>query len=108
MDREGFRNRMKQYKKAREENPGLKYWEWKDIPKYDEGIGMVGTPSVGIADFTNNLVSLLSEASIKGLKNTIKRRLYDNLDPYNYNNWDLGESKQTRIINSVWKNKRDS
>ena len=37
MDREGFRNRMKQYKKAREENPGLKYWEWKAIPKYDEG-----------------------------------------------------------------------
>lgn len=37
MDREGFRNRMKQYKKAREENPGLKYWEWKDIPKYGEG-----------------------------------------------------------------------
>lgn len=42
MDREGFRNRMKQYKKAREENPGLKYWEWKDIPKYDEGTGSVG------------------------------------------------------------------
>ena len=37
MDREGFRNRMKQYKQAREENPGLKYWEWKNIPKYDEG-----------------------------------------------------------------------
>lgn len=37
MDREGFRNRLKQYKKAREENPGLKYWEWKAIPKYDEG-----------------------------------------------------------------------
>ena len=37
MNREGFRNRLKQYKKAREENPGLKYWEWKDIPKYDEG-----------------------------------------------------------------------
>ena len=37
MDREGFRDRMKQYKKAREESPGLKYWEWKDIPKYDEG-----------------------------------------------------------------------
>ena len=33
MDRNGFRNRMKQYKKAREENPGLKYWEWKQ--KYD-------------------------------------------------------------------------
>lgn len=37
MDREGFRNRLKQYKQAREENPGLKYWEWKHIPKYDEG-----------------------------------------------------------------------
>ena len=37
MDREGFKNRFKQYKKAREENPGLKYWEWKSIPKYDEG-----------------------------------------------------------------------
>ena len=37
MDREGFRNRLKQYKQAREENPGLKYWEWKDVPKYDEG-----------------------------------------------------------------------
>ena len=37
MDRERFRSRLKQYKQAREENPGLKYWEWKDIPKYDEG-----------------------------------------------------------------------
>lgn len=41
MDREGFRNRLNQYKKAREENPGLKYWEWKDVPKYDEGTGGV-------------------------------------------------------------------
>ena len=37
MDREGFRNRLKRYKKAREENPGLKYSEWKDVPKYNEG-----------------------------------------------------------------------
>ena len=44
MDREGFRDRMKQYKKARGENPGLKYWEWKDIPKYDEGTGAVMGP----------------------------------------------------------------
>ena len=44
MDREGFRNRLKQYKQAREENPGLKYWEWKDIPKYDEG-GEVTVPT---------------------------------------------------------------
>lgn len=41
MDREGFRSRLQQYKKAREENPGLKYWEWKSLPKYDEG-GEVG------------------------------------------------------------------
>ena len=47
MNREGFRSRLKQYKKAREENPGLKYWEWKaqpaekDIPKYDEGTKIV-------------------------------------------------------------------
>ena len=41
MDREGFRSRLKQYKKAREENPGLKYWEWKDVPKYDEGTNKV-------------------------------------------------------------------
>ena len=47
MDREGFRNRLKQYKKAREESPGLKYWEWKaqpaekDIPKYGGGTGNV-------------------------------------------------------------------
>lgn len=44
MDREGFRSRLKQYKKAREENPGLKYYdfmeklaefkakEWQDNP----------------------------------------------------------------------------
>lgn len=51
MDREGFRNRFKQYKKARGENPGLKYWEWKvqpaekDVPKYDEGTGSVSVPT---------------------------------------------------------------
>ena len=43
MDREGFRNRMKQYKKAREQPPGLKYWEWRGIPKYDEGTGSVSS-----------------------------------------------------------------
>ena len=30
MDREGFKNRMKQYKKAREENPGLKYYDFME------------------------------------------------------------------------------
>ena len=36
MDREGFRNRLKQYKKAREENPGLKYWEWRNAVSTEE------------------------------------------------------------------------
>ena len=47
MDREGFRNRLKQYKQAREENPGLKYWEWKDIPKYADGGDVMGPPTQG-------------------------------------------------------------
>lgn len=33
MDREGFRNRLKQYKEAKGFDPQLKYWEWKQ--KYD-------------------------------------------------------------------------
>lgn len=41
MDREGFRNRLKQYKEARGQNPQLKYWEWKETPKYEEGTGNI-------------------------------------------------------------------
>ena len=37
MERSEFKERLQQYKKAREKNPGLKYWEWKDIPKYGDG-----------------------------------------------------------------------
>lgn len=33
MDREGFRNRLKQYKEAKGFDPQLKYWDWKQ--KYD-------------------------------------------------------------------------
>ena len=33
MDREGFRNRLKQYKEAKGFDPQLKYWEWKQ--EYD-------------------------------------------------------------------------
>lgn len=33
MEREAFRQRMQQYKQARENNPQLKYWDWK---KYAE------------------------------------------------------------------------
>lgn len=34
MEREAFRQRMQQYKQARENNPQLKYWDWK---KYADG-----------------------------------------------------------------------
>lgn len=34
MEREAFRQRMQQYKQARENNPQLKYWDWK---KYTDG-----------------------------------------------------------------------
>ena len=64
MDREGFRNRLKQYKQAREENPGLKYWEWKNIPKYDEGTGGASEP--GLWDkFTNTVNVLYNNAARK-------------------------------------------
>ena len=56
MDREGFRNRLKQYKQAREENPGLKYWEWKDVPKYDEGTdGVRDNTITGLNTLTENI-----------------------------------------------------
>lgn len=64
MDREGFRNRLKQYKKAREENPGLKYWEWKDIPKYEDGTGGGGEPSIW-NKFTNAISVLYNNAARK-------------------------------------------
>ena len=31
MEREAFRQRMQQYKQARENNPQLKYWDWKKL-----------------------------------------------------------------------------
>lgn len=38
MERNEFRERMNQFKKAREANPQLSYWEWKNnIPKFADG-----------------------------------------------------------------------
>ena len=37
MTRDNFRNQMESFKKARESNPQLSYWEWKSIPKYESG-----------------------------------------------------------------------
>lgn len=85
MERNEFKSRLKQYKKAREENPGLKYWEWKDIPKYDEGTALVGMPSTTSADgrtkyvYYNPTMDLeyqnihLPEVTITGNKNAGKR-----------------------------------
>lgn len=34
MEREAFRQRMQQYKQARESNPQLKYWDWKEVCRW--------------------------------------------------------------------------
>lgn len=70
MDREGFRNRLKQYKQAREENPGLKYWEWKNIPKYDEGGKVIPTQEEYIAE---QIAARKAAALEKSLSRTMPR-----------------------------------
>ena len=40
MEREAFRQRMQQYKQARESNPQLKYWDWKKYAAPDEYKGI--------------------------------------------------------------------
>ena len=80
MDREGFRNRLKQYKKAREENPGLKYWEWKDIPKYDEGTdGVTGPPTYEqwYNDVTKYNPTILDNASMYWSIEAAKKALHN-------------------------------
>lgn len=76
MDREGFRNRLKQYKKAREENPGLKYWEWKSIPKYDEGTDVV-RDNTYVAPIEKEQVFIPATGSTK-LKQDIQNKLTRN------------------------------
>lgn len=76
MDREGFRNRLNQYKKAREENPGLKYWEWKDIPKYDEGTDEV-RDNTYVAPIEKEQVFIPATGATK-LKQDIQRNLTRN------------------------------
>lgn len=44
MERNEFRERMNQFKKARETNPQLSYWEWKAIPKYENGTDGIDKP----------------------------------------------------------------
>lgn len=50
MEREAFRQRMQQYKQAKEQNPQLKYWDWK---KYADGgtVGEDGGPERPIINF---------------------------------------------------------
>lgn len=82
MDREGFRNRLKQYKQAREENPGLKYWEWKaqpaekDIPKYDEGTDGI-RDNTYVAPIEKEQVFIPATGSTK-LKQDIQNKLTRN------------------------------
>ena len=76
MDRERFKNRLKQYKQAREENPGLKYWEWKDIPKYDEGTDEV-RDNTYVAPIEKEQVFIPATGSTK-LKQNVQRNLTRN------------------------------
>ena len=71
MDREGFRNRMKQYKKAREENPGLKYWEWKDIPKYDEGTDNVTYDPIELRRNIQRVLNTTPEGNVNPFYNSL-------------------------------------
>ena len=71
MDREGFKNRMKRYKKAREENPGLKYWEWKDIPKYDEGTGDVTYDPIELQRNLQKVLNTTPEGEVNPFYNSL-------------------------------------
>lgn len=80
MDREGFRNRMKQYKEARGQNPQLKYWEWKQ--KYDSAPQPDEMPSTSQPDSQSNSSNQLSNRAHRwDESNTrINREPYDS--PY--------------------------
>ena len=115
MDREGFRSRLKQYKKAREENPGLKYWEWKDVPKYDEGTDNVLDqplgdiqikPFKGFYSIFNNAANWLANKKKDEIfgdlpLKEIRNRLYKNMVPWSY------ADVEERLIETVKNNKPD-
>ena len=70
MERSEFKERLKQYKKAREENPGLKYWEWKDIPRYD-----VGTNSVDNGSNTSGIKTVFTTDGVNWRKRPTQEQL---------------------------------
>lgn len=37
MELKQFRDKMQQYKKAKDQNPQLTYWQWRHAPKQSEG-----------------------------------------------------------------------
>ena len=59
MDREGFRNRLKQYKEAKGFDPQLKYWEWKQ--KYDSAPQPDNLPSQPELDKPTTVSSQLED-----------------------------------------------
>lgn len=73
MEREAFRQRMQQYKQARENNPQLKYWDWK---KYADG-GIVDEDPPPKQNILKYLKSLPDTDSIKKAALQFK-----NLDDY--------------------------
>lgn len=74
MEREAFRQRMQQYKQARESNPQLKYWDWK---KYADGGIIDEDPPQNTSERPKYLKSLPDTDSIKKAALQFK-----NLDDY--------------------------
>lgn len=85
MDREGFRNKMKQYKEARGQNPQLKYWDWK-VQAFDGG-GDVEDDEKTVTYYSNKELGMPFPARIHddqgGHKTSSDFRwdVYDKYDP---------------------------
>lgn len=77
MEREAFRQRMQQYKQARENNPQLKYWDWK---KYADGGTIDEIPPQTTSERPNILKYLKSLPDTDSIKKAALQ--FKNLDDY--------------------------
>lgn len=99
MNRDEFRQRMNNYKKARESNPSLSYWQWK-ANKYAEGTDEITNTTndksfnyfSGALKVFNPLVDKYINNKLKDIfgnlsKEEIRNRLYSNIYPYSYDDY---------------------
>lgn len=97
MEREAFRQRMQQYKQARENNPQLKYWDWK---KYADG-GTIDEDKVG-----NPSVQSIQQR--QWLNNWLKNRtkqMAENIDFYSNQNYYGSAVDRFHVAPFFWQNK---